>query len=161
MIIFINGSVNAGKTTVSNLLARKLPKTAIVEIDFLRQMIDWMSLQDSIPLNLENAVSVIRNFVKKGLHVAVPYPLSEENYQYMIENLKDLKEQIHVFTLAPKLEKVTTNRGGRELTDWEKERIPQQYEKGIHNPTFGEIIDNSDMTPEETAEMILGKLQKC
>jgi adenylate kinase family enzyme len=160
MIIFLNGSINAGKSTIAKLLIKELPSTALVEIDTLREMIDWMPLHDSIPVNLENAVSVIRNFVKRGLNVVVPYPLSEKNYEYMVESLKDFNEKIFVFTLAPRLEKTITNRGSRELTDWEKTRIHQQYEKGIHNPSFGEIIDNSEKTPEETAKYILSKINE-
>lgn len=38
MLIFINGSVNAGKTTIAKILAKKLSNTAVVEIDSLREM---------------------------------------------------------------------------------------------------------------------------
>ena len=159
MIIFINGSINAGKSTVAKLLVKELKNTALLEIDLLREMIDWMPIKDSIPLNLENAVSVIRNFVARNLNVIVPYPLSQKNYDYMVGKLKDLGVDIHVFTLAPKLEKALTNRGARELENSEKDRIKYHYEIGIHNPSFGEIIDNSEQTPEETAKYILSKIK--
>jgi guanylate kinase len=159
MIIFINGSINAGKSTVSKLLVKQLSNTALLEIDVLREMIDWMPLHDSIPFNLENAVSLIRNFIARGLNVVIPYPLSQKDYEYMISNLKDLHTKVFVFTLSPKLEKTVTNRGTRELTDWERTRIQQQYEKGIHNPTFGEVIDNTDQSPEQTVEKILNKIK--
>lgn len=158
MIIFLNGSINAGKSTVAKLLVKKLPNTALIEIDALREMINWMPIDKAVPLNLENAVSVIKNFVKEGLDVIVPYPLSEKNYDYMTANLRDLATNIHVFTLDPKLEKAVTNRGTRELNDWERERIRHHYDIGIHNPSFGEIIDTSGQTPEETAEYILSRL---
>ena len=76
----------------------------------------------------------------------------------MMSGLKDLEIDIHIFTLAPKLEKVLGNRGTRELTDQEKERIKHHYDIGIPNPTFGEIIDNSNQTPQETADYILSKI---
>ena len=122
-------------------------------------MIDWMPIDQSIQLNLENAVSVITNFAKRNLNVIIPYPLSEKNHDYMMENLKVLDTSIHIFTLAPKLEKTLTNRGTRELNDWGKERIKHHYTIGIPNPTFGEIIDNSDQTPEETVQYILAKMK--
>jgi adenylate kinase family enzyme len=160
MIIFLNGSINAGKSTVSKLLVKELPNTALLEIDALREMVDWMPLHDSIPLNLENAASIIRNFVKRGLNVVVPYPLSQKDYEYMMSKLNDLDTVIRTFTLAPKLEKTLTNRGTRELTDWEKTRIQQQYEKRIPDPSFGEVIDNSEQSPEETAGHILERLKQ-
>lgn len=160
MIILINGSINAGKSTVARLLANALPNTALLEIDALREMISWMPIDKAVPINLENAVSVITNFSKEGLNVIVPYPLSQKNYGYIVNALKDLDTKIHVFTLDPKLEKALTNRGTRELDEWEKERIQHHYSIGIHNPTFGEIIDTSGQTPEETAGYILSKLNE-
>jgi len=159
MIIFINGSINSGKSTIAKLLAKELSNTVLIEIDVLREMIEWMPLEEAIPLNLENAVSLIRNFAKRNLNVVVPYPMSQKNYDYMMASLGDLGVMISVFTLAPKLEKVLTNRGTRELTDWERQRIQHHYDTVIHKPTFGEIIDNTDQTPGETAKIILNKIK--
>lgn len=159
MIIFINGSINSGKSTVGKLLAKELTNSALLEIDALRAMIDWMPIDQAIPLNLENAISLVKNFVKQGLHVIVPYPLSQDNHDYMTEQLKEVGTDIFFFTLAPKLEKVLTNRGTRELDDWERSRIQHHYTIGIHNPTFGKIIDNSHQTPEETVAYILTNIK--
>ena len=159
MIIFINGSINAGKSTVAKILAKKLSNTALMEIDAFHEMIEWMPIDKAVPINLENAVSVIKNFFNDGIDIIVPYPLSQKNHEYMMKNLKDLKTKIYFFTLAPKIEKTLTNRGTRELDDWERERIKHHYNIGIHNPNFGEIIDNSAQTPEETAEIILNKIK--
>jgi cellulose biosynthesis protein BcsQ len=158
MIIFINGSINAGKTTVAQILAKKLSNVALVEIDTLRDMIGWMSIDKAVPINLENAVSVIKNFSNNGLNVIVPYPLSQNNYDYIVSKLCDIDTKIYVFTLAPKLEKVITDRGNRKLSDWERERIRHHYDIGIHKPIFGEIIDNSEQTPDKTANIILAKV---
>lgn len=159
MIIFLNGSINSGKTTVAKILTDKISNTALLEIDNLRQMINWMPLEEAIPINLENSISLIKNFSNRRLNVIVPYPLSQKNYNFIMDGLKDLDTKIYFFTLAPKLEKVLTNRGNRELNDSEKERIKYHYNIGIHKPTFGEIIDNEEQTPEETAELILEKIK--
>lgn len=65
MIIFINGLINAGKSVVSKLLAQKMQKAALIEIDRLRDFIDWMPIDLAVPINLENGLSVIRNFAKR------------------------------------------------------------------------------------------------
>ena len=158
MIIFLNGSINSGKTTIANILAKKIPNVALVEIDVFRAMIAWMPIDQAVPINLENAVSLINNFSSRKLNVIVPYPLSQKNHDYIMNGLKNIETEIYIFTLAPKLEKTLTNRGTRELDDWERERIQHHYNIGIHNPDFGEIIDNSDQTPEETADYILTKI---
>ncbi|MEI7688615.1 MAG: hypothetical protein WCI91_00340 [Candidatus Nomurabacteria bacterium] len=158
MIIFINGSINSGKTTVSKILAYKLSNVALIEIDSLREMIDWMPLNEAIPINLENTISLIKNFSNKNLNTIIPYPLSKKNYDFILNELKDINTKIYTFTLAPKLETVLINRGTRELDDSERERIKYHYNIGIHKPIFGEIIDNSNQTPEETANFILSKI---
>lgn len=159
MIIFLNGSINSGKSTVSKLLAKELPNVALVEIDTLREMIAWMPIDEAVPINLENAVSVVSNFAKRDMNVIVPYPLSEKNYQYIINGLKDLDVEIHTFTLAPKLEVTQSNRGERDITQQEQDRIKHHYNIGIHSPSFGVVVDNTNQTPEETARYILKKIR--
>jgi len=153
MVIFINGSINSGKSTISKLLQKKIKKTAIVEIDSLRAFIEWMPIEEAIPINLQNAVDVIKNFDKQGLNVIVPYPLSQDNYNYFVENLDDLSKLIFI-TLSPNLDTVLKNRGDRDLSEWETNRIKHHYKIGINKPDFGEIIDNSELTLEETVDII-------
>ncbi len=160
MIIFLNGSINAGKSTVAKILAKEMVNVALLEIDVFHEIIEWMPIDQAVPLNLENAVSVIKNFVKREIQIVVPYPLSQKNYDYFVNELKELNTTILVFTLAPKIEKSLTNRGTRELNDWERERIKHHYDIGIVNPAFGEIIDNSEQTPQETADYILSKIHE-
>jgi adenylate kinase family enzyme len=158
MIIFINGSINSGKSTVSKILVDKLGNTALLEIDHLRNFIEWMPFEQAIPISLENAIAVIKVFISRGLNVVIPYPLSKNNYEYFLKKLKGSDTKIEIFTLSPKVEVVLAKRGSRSLTDWEKERIKYHYTIGIPNPDFGIIIDNSDETPEQTAELIFRKL---
>lgn len=159
MIIFLNGSIHAGKSTVARLLARELPRTALVEPDVFHEMIEWMPIDEAVPLNLTNAVAAVRTFASKGLNVIVPYPLSEKNWKFISDALRDMGGTVHAFTLAPKMEVALSKRGDRELTDEEKARIEHHYAIGIPRPSFGEIIDNSEQTPEETARAILAKLR--
>lgn len=155
MIIFLNGSINSGKSTVAKLLAKTIPNTAIVEIDALRDMIQWMPIDKAVPINLENAVAVIRNFTKHDISCIVPYPLSEKNHVFIADALLDLGTPIHYFTLAPSIEAALSDRGARKLDDSERERIKHHYAIGIHTPSFGMIINNTKQTPEETAREIL------
>lgn len=159
MVIFINGSINSGKSTVAKILHERLKNSALVEIDSLHAFIEkWLPIERAVELNLENTAAVMRNFIKCGMDVIVPYPLSKNNYEFLMENLKDANQQIYFFTFNPNLETALGNRGKRELTDWEKERIRYHYQIGINKPDFGEIIDNSSQTPEETVRIILEKI---
>ena len=154
MIILLNGSINAGKTTVSKQLVQLLPRTAHVEVDSLREFIAWMPLAEAIPLNLQNAVAVTRNFVAYGLNVIISYPLGQHHYDYLMRELGPLGVPIHCVTLNLDLAVALTNRGTRELTDWERGKIPLQYEDGRNSPPFGIVVDNTRQTPDETARQI-------
>ncbi len=156
MVIFINGSINAGKTTIAKILANKIPNTANVEIDNLHSFIHWLEIDKAVPINLENAVLIINNFVKHGYNVVVPYPLSQKNYKYLKKELYGNK--LYFFTLAPDVKKAQRNTEDRKLTSWERSRIQHHYDTGIPKPAFGEIIDNTNQTPEETAEAIIAIL---
>lgn len=160
MIIFINGSINSGKSTIAKLLADKISNSALLEVDALRNFIKWMPLEESIPINLENTVAVIKVFARNNINVIVPYPLDKEDYNYLTNQLREFKNDLYTFTLSPRLEIVLQNRGSREITEWEKERINHHYNTGISSPDFGIIIDNSDETPEETTDKILQSLNK-
>jgi len=158
MIIFINGSINAGKSTVAKLLANKIPDTANVEIDSLRDFIHWLEIDKAVPINLENAVLVINNFAKHGYNVVVPYPLSQKNYDYLKKELG--ANELYFFTLSPDIKKAQNDTNDRKLTQWERDRIQHHYDIGISKPAFGKIIDNTNQTPEETAEEIISLIPK-
>lgn len=158
MIIFINGSINAGKTTVAKILAKNVPKCARVEIDRLHEFIDWLEIDQAVPINLENAALIISNFVRRGYNVVVPYPLSQKDYEYMTKKLSDFAGQLYFFTLAPKMKKVQADTKVRKISPWEHERIRHHYNSGITSPTFSKIIDNTHQTPEQTADEILSYL---
>ena len=155
MIILLSGSINSGKTTVSKRLVQLLPGTAHVEVDDLREFIRFMPLEESIPLNLRNAVAVTRNFVAYGLNVVLSWPLPLDSYEYLVRELTPLGVPIHCVTLNPDLAAALTDRGTRKLTEWELRRIPYHYETGINSPPFGIVIDNTRQTSDETAREIL------
>ncbi len=158
MIIFINGSINSGKTTVAKIISERIQNTANVEIDNLRNFIKWLEVDKAVPINLENAILIINNFVKHGYNVVVPYPLSQNDYEYLKKGLDN--NEMYFFTLSPDIKKAQKDTQDRKLTKWEHERIQHHYDIGISTPAFGKIIDNTNQTPDETADMIIGYLPK-
>ncbi len=80
------------------------------------------------------------------------YPIGQEAHKQITEELHDKKPLF--ITLAPRLEVAQSKRGDRELTEWEVARIKHHYDTGIATPAFGEIIDNSEMSIDETVAVI-------
>lgn len=155
MILLINGSINAGKTTVGRSLATLLPQAAHVEVDALRQFVAFLPLSQAIPVSLENAATVTRNLVRRGYHVIITYPLGADDYTYLMAQFADLSTPIHTITLSLPLAVALSNRGERILTAHERQRIREQYADGRNQPAFGISIDNTEQTPAETAAAIL------
>ena len=155
MIILLNGCLNAGKTTVAKAIVSQTTGLAHIEVDDLRNFISWMPLEESIELNLQNAVAVAKNFHARGISSIITYPLSSGDLVFIKKLLGDATIPLHAITLYPGLDKLKTNRGTRELTNVEVNRIDELYAMGVVTPDFGITIDNSMQTVEETAADVL------
>lgn len=156
MIVFISGSVNAGKSTTSKRLAEMLDAEWI-DVDELSTVIPNFDIEKDLPKAIMLAIDTINQLTKEGKTVVANYVLRQEDYEQLRAGLID-KDQ-HYFTLAPRLDVARSDRG-RGMNDWEYERIKYHYDTGIANPKFGEVIDNSKLSIDETTLLILEKLKK-
>lgn len=154
--IWISGSINSGKSTVSKILSRKL-NMVVVELDSFSEFVDqFMNFEDYIKLNYQIAPEIVGIYNKRGYGVIVVYPISEKKNS----DLRDRDSNFAFFTLDPGLEIALTNRGERTLNDWEKERIAHHYKNGVNDLSFGFRIDTKNLTPEKTADKIINILKK-
>jgi len=154
MIIFINGSVNAGKSTTSKLLAERLD-ARWVDVDELAHTIPNFNLRKDIPKVIELTIKHINQLTDEGKNVVGNYVLRQKDYEMLHSGLNDKTQ--YFFTLAPRLEVVCKDRG-RGLNDWEYERIGYHYDTGITNPKFGEVLDTSELNIEEVVKLIMSFL---
>ncbi len=156
MIIFINGSINSGKSTAGKLLAEKLGYE-FIEFDDIRHTISEPNIEKALPQVFDRGIKLLNKLDQDGNSVVVAYPLSQRNYD-LLKN--KLSKPPLVITLSPRLDVVLKNRGGRKLDDAERERIKYHYKIGINSPNFGFIIDNSDLSINETIQTIAGLITK-
>lgn len=154
IVVFISGPINSGKTTTAKLLQSELPNTAHIEVDDLRAMIDWMPLEESIPVNIQNALSLTLNFLNSDISVIISYPLNKEQFEFFNRYLPEDTDRFF-FSLNPRIDYALSNRGTRELTESETEQIKHQYKTGANNPGVGITIDNTIQSPEETVSEML------
>lgn len=152
MLIFISGSMNSGKTTTSQALAKKIGAVCI-DVDSLRETIPNFNLETDLDKVMDLAILEINKQLALGNKVVANYILRRKDYLRLLGEV-DARDILAV-TLAPKLEVAQSQRGERVLTDWEVERVAHHYERGIAAPDFGHIIDNSDMTVDETVNRII------
>lgn len=160
-IINISWPINAGKSTVSKELNKRLSNSLFVEVD------DLLGDEEQKSLNLDfwggiyerlNRLDALleKNILENKYDALIfAYPVGEGNYNRWRELIPD-DIPFYVITLSPKLEICQTNRGSRKLSDWEIKRIAEMYEIGHANPKHSDlIIDNSNQTVDETVTQIL------
>ena len=152
MLIFISGSINSGKTTTANALANRLGAISI-NVDDLIDSIPNFNLATDLDKSMDLAIDAINKGLAQGRDVVANYVVRQKDFD-RFKNEINTKEQ-YVVTLSPRLEVAQSKRGDRELSEWEVSRIKHHYDRGIASPKFGYIIDNSDLTVDETVNSIL------
>lgn len=152
MLVFISGSINSGKTTTSRVLANKLG-AALVNVDDLNDTIPNFNLANDLDKSIDLAIKTINDYTQQGKDVVANYVVRQKDFD-RFKNEIVARPQI-VVTLAPRLEVAQGKRGNRELSEWEKSRVKHHYDTGIATPKFGHVIDNSDLTIDETVDTIL------
>jgi cytidylate kinase len=152
MLIFLSGSINSGKTTTSQALARRL-NAACINVDDLNDTIPNFNLATDLDKSMDLAIETINQALAKGQDVVANYVLRPQDFKRLQTEVNT--KPVHVITLAPRLEVAQSQRGDRVLTDWEIQRIKHHYDIGIASPKFGIILDNSDLSVEQTVDKIL------
>src|SRR5258705_12999763 len=142
MVIYLNGSINSGKTTIAKLIIRQLPQTVHIEVDDLRHFADCLTLEDVIPFCWEDALTLTQHWVERDFNVVVSWPIAEQQHRQFVRTLAETNTPLYTFTLSPRLEIALRDRGRRKLTERERHRITELYASGMHIPSFGKVIDN-------------------
>lgn len=154
-LIFVNGTINSGKSTIGRLLAETLPSGVYVDGD---EVIDQqgLSLEQWI-LKTIQAVSVQRCVLaKQGKNICISYPLRDEDWKAICLICEKHRVKPTVITLAPKISTALSNRGDRNLTDEERSRISQMYDEGYHTRSFSDLIVENDLKePAQTVQEII------
>ncbi|MCD4760486.1 ATP-binding protein [bacterium] len=164
-LLLLDGMTGAGKTTISKLLAKQLPRTAIIGMDKIKRLISDF---ERCPKDNAIAKKIIFEMTKKyldlGLAVIVEQPLKSVNEINTYEKLaKKYSLPCYKFQLFTNSD-TALNRVINRQKDWEI-KVPEERIK--HNISFYqdrsklgfEVIDTSDLKPEEVAKIILDKIK--
>lgn len=157
MLVFISGSINSGKTATSKLLAERIG-AVFLNVDDLNDTIPNFNLTTDLDKSMDLAIQTINSYTQQGKDVVANYVVRRKDFDRFKHEIKT-HPQI-VITLAPRLEVAQSRRGERELSAWEVSRIKHHYDTGIASPAFGHIIDNSDLTLNETVGRIVNIISK-
>lgn len=162
-VCLITGPAGAGKSSVSNALAKKFERSAVIGVDTLRGMIKgghvrpWPNTEEAdlqLSLGAKNACDIANNFLEKGFNVFIDDVVGRkllEQYSNFFKN-KNFK----AFLLMPSVEvllKRFDNRGdNKELRERTIELHKRFSDK--QDQLNWQAINSSDQTLEETVEQI-------
>ena len=153
--LWISGSINAGKSTIAARIHKHIKKSVNIELDALRLFAGNNTLDSLGDYTMIDALDLAKKWSGRGYFPILNYPMWGDAKALFGYSEKLGLEPI-IINLTPSKEIAKTNRGERELTQWEAKRIDYMYDtENVHKPLRGHIIDNTFQSIEETTEEVL------
>jgi len=155
-VLILTGPSGAGKNTVAAVLAKKLVRCAVIDVDLVRWMVlqphkaswDGKEGQAQQKLGVQNACVLARNFISAGFDVVILDVLTDEMARIYKTELRESEPKIVL--LLPTWDEIKRRniiRGSR-LTDDEVEMV---YEWQKQLTVYDTKIDNTHLSAEELA----------
>ena len=163
-IYLITGLMASGKSTVSEILAKKMERSVHIRGDIFRKMIisgreamsNTLSEEAARQLNLRYKIASLaaKEYYSAGFNVIL-----QDNYYgtALNEMLKQLSPYIpKIVVLNPSLETIKQREENRNKKGYRGFDAKALYEDFIREtPKIGYWLDTSELTPEETVKNIL------
>lgn len=157
MIVIINGAPASGKTKTAKLLFESTDKSALIDGDWLLATNPHDHGEQRF-LRYKNISTLAKNYYEAGftnIFIAFVYARAED----LTEQVNQLAEidTVKVFALVPHVDTLRK----RHLEDsYKRASIDETLDlhTKIQNLKSMEIVDNTDMSPEEVANHIKSKL---
>lgn len=163
-VIIIRGAPGSGKTQTSKCLATHFPKGVRLEVDTLRAMVisvEWTNQEEHVNI-LSLSAGLVLGFLNLGYRpVIVVDTFSGNKLTKFLAELQSLEDNLNVITFAlvtdPEVLKARIeNRPPNQFKNFEIcQKLNSDVIKHIH-PTE-QLVDNTVLAPEETADLILGQ----
>ncbi|MEV1009302.1 AAA family ATPase [Streptomyces sp. NPDC049881] len=167
-VILITGVMAAGKSTVAEALAARLPRAAHVRGDAFRRMIvsgraeplpGDASPEAAAQLRLRHRIAarVAEEYAAAGFTAVVQDIVLGDDLAYWTGLVRD--RPLHVVVLAPGPGAVAAREAGRVKTGygaWTVAAMNSALREGT--PRLGLWLDTSARTPEETVDAVLARL---
>lgn len=165
-VVLITGVMAAGKSTVAQLLAERLPRSVHVRGDLFRRMVVSGRVEMEPP-GSDEAVAQLHLRYRMAALVADEY--ADAGFTAVVQDValgEDLPAWVAMFrtppqvvVLAPSAATVTTREAERAKTGygaWTVEDLDAGLRAGT--PRIGLWLDSSAQTPEETVDAVVAGL---
>lgn len=159
-IIFINGTMGAGKTATSNELKKMLPKAVFLDGDWCWDMSPFVVTEETKAMVLDNISYMLNNFIKCSEYENIIFCWvmhTDEIIKDIISKLDFSNARLHKFSLMLSKETLTKHIQG----DIDKGiRTIDVLERSIDRLSMYEVMDTKkvnvdNISAKEAAEIIL------
>ncbi len=170
-IILITGNMAAGKSTIAQALAERLPKSVHLRGDLFRRMIvngqAEMSFelsaeaQQQLALRYQLAAEAAKSYFKAGFTVVYQDIIIGTALAEMLTAFQDFP--LSVVVLCPRAEIVAARDHSRSKTGYPNAAAVRAFDRVLHQetPQIGYWLDSSDLTVDETVDAILHQLAQA
>lgn len=170
-VILITGIMAAGKSTIAQHLAERLPKSVHLRGDIFRRMIvngrvemepdAAESALEQLRLRYTLAVRAAELYCKAGFTVVYQDVVIGPMLSDVVNSLKD-KQPCYLIVLCPSPEVVAERESGRGKVgygSWTPENLDQELRN--NTPHLGLWLDTSTLSVEETVNVILVQIDEA
>jgi predicted kinase len=168
-IVLITGVMAAGKSTVAQALAERLPRSVHVRGDHFRRSIvngrEEMTRNPTpeavrqLRLRYELGTLVARRYHEAGFDVVYQDMILGEDLAFVVHLLRDLPLQAVILCPSPAI--VTEWEATRDKTGYGDDWTVEELDASLRNdtPRIGYWLDTSDLTVAQTVDRILAHLR--
>lgn len=162
--IFLLGAQGSGKTTIARLLKEKL-QSPHIDYDWIRGFHlnkDWSNISDKeVKMSFENLVFLLKNYKKHNFENVIVGGFTEQDIEKILDEFKDDKCIVVTLFLTDEdilKQRVLTELRDSGFRDFEKSiQFNKKLKEELKFPNEHKI-DNTNQTPEETVDQIIGLL---
>lgn len=160
MVIILNGPCGVGKSTVAQKLAARLNKCVHIRVDDIRNFIvDAEINEEQNDIADINTLCITKNFVESGYNNIIIDNVFESSGHLsgFIKKIKLIDNDVHSFRLYASIEEnIKRNLERRVENIMDESRVHELYDVFSDSGNeIGEMINTTNMSAEETAEIIL------
>ncbi|MEU6356014.1 AAA family ATPase [Streptomyces sp. NPDC047072] len=170
-VVLLTGVMAAGKSTVAQALAERLPRAAYVRGDVFRRMI-VSGREEYAPGAEGEALSQLR--LRYRLSAAAAYAYAEAGFTAVVQDVVLGEElpayvglvrtrPLYVVVLAPDASAVAAREAGRSKTGYGLSWTVSALDEALRTatPRIGLWLDTSGLTPAQTVEAILAGRERA
>jgi predicted kinase len=170
-IILITGNMAAGKSTIAQALAERLPNSVHLRGDLFRRMIvngqAEMSFelsaeaQQQLALRYQLAADAAKSYFSAGFTVVYQDIIIGSTLAEMLTTFQGFP--FSVVVLCPRAEVVAARGISRSKTGYPNDDVVLAFDRVLRfeTPRIGYWLDSSDLTVEETVDLILSQLAQA